>query len=280
MRSQRTDVLDLVVRVDVDRGVAGDAEDARERIQVLVERDLEERRAALAVRWSTTHTVRSNYNGHVPRSDGGRGEEVEPYTVPAVAVSLDDLVLVADPVLVPAPEGSRVVHAEDIDVLDFEAGRLNLVDDPTKGARGVRTGEDILVHEEAPDEVFVLPRRTDAGDLEDKETIVLEQVVHLAKEGAVAANADVLSHLEGDDLGVCSAAAGDVTVVEAEDARTGGIAAVVNDALVAELGLVLAESDTSYLAAVVLVREGGKSAPTAANVKQAILRLEVELCKG
>ena len=42
MRSQRTDVLDLVVRVDVDRGVAGDAEDAGERIQVLVERDLEE----------------------------------------------------------------------------------------------------------------------------------------------------------------------------------------------------------------------------------------------
>ena len=65
----------------------------------------------------------------------------------------------------------------------------------------------------------------------------------------------MLSHLEGDDLGVCSAAAGDVTVVEAEDARTGGVAAVVNDALVAELGLVLAESDTSYLAAVVLVRE-------------------------
>ena len=102
----------------------------------------------------------------------------------------------------------------------------------------------------------------------------------MTQERAVATNANVLSHLKGHDLGVRRAAAWDVAVVEAEDACARSITTVGRNAAVAELGLVLAECNTGDLAAVVLVREGGESAPTAANVKQAILRLEVELCNG
>ena len=49
----------------------------------------------------------------------------------------------------------------------------NLVDDPAKRTAGVRAGEDILVHEKAPDKVFKLPRGTDTGNLENEDAVVI-----------------------------------------------------------------------------------------------------------
>ena len=63
------------------------------------------------------------------------------------AVLGDDVVLVRHPVLVPAVDRGGVVHAEDVDGLDLEAGRFDLVDDPSEGARRIGAGEDVLVHE-------------------------------------------------------------------------------------------------------------------------------------
>ena len=214
---------------------------------------------------------------YIPRDDGRVRKEEDPDAVPTLAVDLDHLVLVADPVPVPAPDGRRVVHAEDIDILNLEASCLHLVDDPAEGTRGVRTGEDVLVHEEAPNEILILPRGTDTGDLENEDAVVVEEVIHLTQERAVAANADVLSHLEGHDLGVRRATAWDVAVVEAEDARARRVAAVGRDAVVTELGLVLAEGDAGDVAAVVLVRKGRESAPTTTNIKQTVGRLEIQL---
>ena len=122
-----------------------------------------------------------------------------------------------------------------------------------------------------------MPVWPDAGDLEDKDTIVVEEVIHLTQERAVAANADVLSHLKGHDLGIRCAATWDVAVVEAEDARARRVAAVGRDAVVTELGLVLAEGDAGDVAAVVLVRKGRESAPTTTNIKQTVGRLEIQL---
>lgn len=169
------------------------------------------------------------------------------------------------------------MDAKDIDVLNLKAGRLNLFDDPPEGARRVGTREDILVHEEAPDEVLVLPGGAETGDLEDEDTVVVEEVIHLAEEGAVAADADVLGHLERHDLGVRGAATGDIAVVEAEDASTRSVATVGRDTIVAELGLVLAEGDTGDLAGVVLMGERGESTPTTADIEEAIGGLEVKL---
>lgn len=86
----------LPLLVELDARVARHALDALERVEILVERDLEDGRAALT------------------RGDGGRGEEVGPDAEPAVAVLGQDLLLVGDPVLVPPEDGGRVVDAEDL----------------------------------------------------------------------------------------------------------------------------------------------------------------------
>ena len=49
-----------------------------------------------------------------------------------------------------------------------------------------RGGRDV------PDEIFVLPGLADAGDLEEEGAVVVEEVVDLPEEGAVATDADVL----------------------------------------------------------------------------------------
>ena len=40
-----------------------------------------------------------------------------------------------------------------------------------------------------------MPRGTEAGDLEDEDTVVVEEVVHLTEEGAVATDANMLSNI-------------------------------------------------------------------------------------
>lgn len=67
-----------------------------------------------------------------------------------LAVLLNDLVLVGDPVLVPAVDRGRVVHTKDVDLLDLEAGSFDLVDDPSERAGRVGAGEDVFIHEQAP----------------------------------------------------------------------------------------------------------------------------------
>jgi hypothetical protein len=109
------------------------------------------------------------------------------------------------------------VNTENVDVGDLESDTLETADDPVEGAGSVGSGEDVLVHEEtpvrrrefgsapvcwsgvrgdekrdAPLEVLVLPGRTDTGDLEDEDTIVLEVVVDVAEEGVVTTDTDVL----------------------------------------------------------------------------------------
>jgi hypothetical protein len=68
-----------------------------------------------------------------------------------------------------------------------------------------------------PDEVLVLPGGTNTGDLVDNDTIVVQQVVQLAQPFRVAADTDVLGHLEARNL-VVGGTSGDITVVLAENA--------------------------------------------------------------
>jgi hypothetical protein len=84
------------------------------------------------------------------------------------------------------------MHPKDIDILHLEPSILEVGDDPTKGTRCISAREDVFVHEEAPNKVFVLPRGTDTGDLENEDAVVVEEVVNLAKEGTIAADTDVL----------------------------------------------------------------------------------------
>ena len=71
----------------------------------------------------------------------------------------------------------------------------NLADDPVQSARGISTGEDIFVHEQAPNEVLVLPDGADTSNLEEKDTIVVEEVVNLAQELTIAPDTDMLQSM-------------------------------------------------------------------------------------
>lgn len=122
--------------------------DAREAVEVLVERQLEDGGATIA------------------GDDGRRGEEVGPDAEPLGAVLGDDLVFVGDPVMVPSVEGRGVVdtagmgdecqrrplgpshatqhaNSQNVTLLDLEANLLELTDDPVEGDRGVGSREDV-----------------------------------------------------------------------------------------------------------------------------------------
>lgn len=201
----------------------------------------------------------------------------ETHSIPARAVLGLDLVLVADPVSVPSPESSRVVDANGVDSLDLEPGTLELVGKPAQWARGISTGEDVLVHEQTPDEVLILPGLTETSDLEEEDTIIVKHVVDLGEERTEVTDADVLGHLKAGDLVVAALGNRDITVVHAQDLALLLWNASLAKGTVAPGRLVATEGDTSNLSTVVDTGKAGKGTPAAADVEKALARLEVNL---
>lgn len=72
-------------------------------------------------------------------------------------------------------------------------------------------------------------------------------------------------------------AARDLAVVHAQNTSLVVAHTIVLDALVAERGLVLTQSDAGDVAAVVLRGERAEGAPAAADIEQTVLGLQVEL---
>jgi len=199
------------------------------------------------------------------------------YSEPALAVLSLDLLAVAHPVAVPAPQSSTVVDTNGVDALDFETSTLELVDSPAKRSRSVSTGEDVLVHEKTPDEVLVLPRLADTSVLHEEDTVIIEHVVDLAEESREVTDTDVLGHLETGDLVVLALRNGSVAVVHAQDT-----ALLLGDTELAETAvapgsLVTTESNTSNLSTVVGGSELGESTPATAEVEHAITSLKSNL---
>ena len=222
------------------------------RVNVLDESDLEASSTALA------------------GDDGGVGKEELPDTEPSLAVLGLDLVLVGHPVAVPSPEGSRVVNTDSINVLDLETGTLKLIDNPAKRSRSVSAREDVLVHEETPSEILVLPSLADTGVLEEEDTIIVKHVVNLLKEAREVTNTNVLRHFETGDLLVTTLGDGDITVVLANNLALLLRNASLAHAAVAPSGLVAAESNTSNPGTILLTGEASKSTPTTANVEHGV----------
>lgn len=199
------------------------------------------------------------------------------YSEPALAVLGLDLLAVAHPVAVPAPESGTVVNTNGVNALDLETSTLELVDSPAKRSRSVSTGEDVLVHEKTPDEVLVLPRLADTSVLHEEDTVIIEHVVDLAEESGEVTDTDVLGHFEAGDLVVLALGNGSVAVVHAQDT-----ALLLGDTELAETAvtpgsLVATESNTSDLSTVVGRSELGESAPATAEVEHAITSLEGNL---
>jgi len=85
-----------------------------------------------------------------------------------------------------------------------------------------------------------------------------------------------LGHLKTNDLGEGTLLGGNFSVVHTQNAGTGGITTIGLNPVVTEFCLVLAESNTSNFAVVVLMSESGKGTPSTSDVEQAIFGLEVE----
>ncbi len=115
------------------------------------------------------------------------------------------------------------------------------------------------------------------SDLENEDSIVIQEVVDVREELVVVTDADVLSHLERDDLGVVSGLDRDVTVVEVEDTGLARVDAVLLETVVTEASLGLGEGDTGDITSVVDSGERGEGSPTAANVENAVFLLQVKL---
>ena len=192
-------------------------------------------------------------------------------------ILFNDLFPVRHPVPIPAPQRRRVVHANRVDVLDFKAGALERVDDEAERRRRVRAGEDVLVHEQAPDEVFVLPRLAQPRNLQEKHAVVVEHVVHLPKKPREVAHAHMLGHFEAGDFVIAARGHGDVAVVHAQDAGLRVGDAGLAQAGVAPGGLVAPEGDAGDVRAVVGGRVLGERAPAAADVEHALAAAESDL---
>lgn len=160
-----------------------------EGVQVFVQRKLE-------------HTATS-----LPANDRRPCQEQSPNPPPFLAIFLLDLLLMLGPVDVPLPERSAVVDTKHVDRADLKPSTLHLRDDPAKTAARIRTGEDVLVHEQAPDQIFKVPRLPEPSNLEEENTVIFEEVVNLLEESGVATNTDMLGHLEGSDLVVATRSA-------------------------------------------------------------------------
>ena len=133
--------------------------------------------------------------------------------------------------------------------------------------------------------------------MEDKYTIVIEEIINLSQERVVPAHTNVLkhktriqqigkytlihrnthlSHFQANNLRIRSRATGNFPIIAAQNPGSIRIATVRLNPLIAELGLVLSQCNPCNLAAVVFMCEGGKRTPAATDVEEVILRLEVE----
>jgi hypothetical protein len=164
--------------------------------------------------------------------DRGVGEEVFPdlrsvsiarttektfltYAEPLSTILSLNLLTVAHPVSVPSPERSRVVNTNSIETLDFKAGALQAADVEAERCRCIGTREDVLAHEETPNEILVLPSLSQASDLKEENSIIIKHVMTLSQETSQVSDTNVFSHLQAGNLVV--GLSRDVAVVHAEN---------------------------------------------------------------
>lgn len=187
------------------------------------------------------------------------------------------MLFVTHPVPVPSPQRSRVVHTNRVDTLDLKAGAFQRAHEEVERSRGISTRENVLVHEQTPDQVLVLPWLAKTGDLQKEDTVVVKHVIDLAQELAEVAHANVLRHLKTGDLLEATLRRDDVTVVVAKDARLLLGNASLAETAVTPGSLVAAKRDTSSVSAVVDRSELGKRTPAAPDVEHGVARLQADL---
>lgn len=214
-------------------------------------------------------------NGEGEKGKGkGKGAN---YPKPSLTIFHFDLLLVADPIAVPSPQRSRVMHPNRIHPFHLEPRPLQLIDKPPQRRARVRAGEDILVHEEPPDQVLVLPALAQPRDLQEEDAVVVEHVVDLPQERREVPHAHVLGHFQAGDLAVAARGYGDVAVVHAQNPALAFFDPRFAHRVVAEGGLVPTQRHARGVGAVLRAGVFGKGAPAAANVEEGFAGLERDL---
>lgn len=118
----------LLFGLDVDGVMVPDAVDTVICIQVLVQGDLEHRGTSLAIEQSDLWPFPPLRN--LPAGNDAPGQEKGPDSEPSLAILLQHLVLVGDPVLVPAVDCSRIMNTQNINILNLKSSRLELITSP------------------------------------------------------------------------------------------------------------------------------------------------------
>lgn len=169
------------------------------------------------------------------------------------------------------------MHTDSVGSLEFETGAFQLIHNESQRCAGVCAGEDVLVHEETPDQILVLPRFAQTGDLQEEDTVIIEHIVDIRQKGREVTDTDVLGHFETCDLLIPAGNDRGITVVHAQNAALGFVDATLPERIVSPGGLVAAESDTGNVSSVVDAGVFRESAPAAAKVENGVTGLQANL---
>lgn len=82
---------------------------------------------------------------------------------------LTTLSLFPNPVSVPSPQSSRIVHTNVINTDNFEPNRFHTTSKETQWSRGISTWENVFVHEQSPFQIFILPVLSQTRVLQEKQ---------------------------------------------------------------------------------------------------------------
>lgn len=168
------------------------------------------------------------------------------------------------------------MDANCINALDLKSCTLQAIDNETERGGCIGAREDVLVHEETPDEVLVLPGLPQASVLQVENAIIVQHVVDLRQKGAEVPDADVFCHFQACDFLVASWDGRCIAIISAQNPGLRFWNVGIAKALVTPGCLVTTKSDTSDVSTIVDRSVLGKSAPAATKIKNSISLLETD----
>lgn len=169
------------------------------------------------------------------------------------------------------------MYTNGVDTLDLEASALDSVNDESERSASVGAGEDVLVHEKAPDEILVLPKLAQTSHLQEENTVIIKHVINLGQKRGEVTDTDVLRHLQAGDFLVASRNSGSITVVGAKDTALRLLNTSFAESIVTPGSLVATESDTGDMGTIMNGSVFGESTPATAEVEDSVTGLEADL---
>src|ERR1700753_4020158 len=131
--------------------------------------------------------------------------------------------------------------SNSIEMLDFETSTFKLINEETERGRSIGTRENVFVHEQAPDEVFILPWLSGPSNTQKAEHRVVKHVIDLLAECSEIAYAYMFGHFKAGDLVIFTLRNRNVSIVHAKDTALRFRDTSFNEACITPCGLVTAK---------------------------------------